>query len=110
NPLLLAVVASPALAPAAAGGLGLVGLAAIPLPTAAAAPVPALPPVLPVAGMAPTVFGAAGAGPGCLRAGGPGPRHGPVPHERNGGEPSRRSSATDTTAADSRWAGICATV
>jgi PPE-repeat protein len=64
NPALFAVVASPALAPAAAGGLGLVGLAAIPLPTAAAAPVPALSPVLPVAGMAPTVFGAAGAGPG----------------------------------------------
>jgi PPE-repeat protein len=65
NPLLLAVVASPALAPAAVGGFaGLAGLAAIPLPTAATAPVPALPPVLPVAGMAPTVFGAAGAGPG----------------------------------------------
>jgi PPE-repeat protein len=65
SPLLLAPLASAALAPAAVGGFaGLAGLAAIPLPTAAAAPVPALPPVLPVAGMAPTVFGAAGAGPG----------------------------------------------
>jgi PPE-repeat protein len=64
NPALFAVVASPALAPVAAGGLGLVGLAAIPPPTAAPAPVPALPPVLPVIGTTPTVFGAAGAGPG----------------------------------------------
>jgi PPE-repeat protein len=64
NPALFAVVASPALAPVAAGGLGLVGLAAIPPPTAAPAPVPALPPVLPVAGTTPTVFGAAGGGPG----------------------------------------------
>ena len=67
NPLLLAVVASPALA--SAGGLaGLAGLAAIPPPPAAPAPVPALPPVLPVAGPAPTVFGAAGAASGTAPA------------------------------------------
>jgi len=59
NPLLLAVVASPALAPAAAGGLGLLGLAAIPPPTAGPALVPA-PTVLPVAGLTPTVAGAPG--------------------------------------------------
>jgi PPE-repeat protein len=64
NPLLLAVVASPALAPAGLGALGLTGLAAIPPPTAAPTPVPALPPVLPVVGTAPTVSGAAGVAPG----------------------------------------------
>jgi PPE-repeat protein len=68
NPLLLAVVASPALAPAAAGGLGLLGLAGIPPPPAVPAPVPAVPPVLPVAGPAPTALGAAGAGPGTAPA------------------------------------------
>jgi PPE-repeat protein len=68
NPLLLAVVASPALAPAAAGAIGLVGLAGIPPPPAVPAPVPGLPPVLPVAGPAPTVFGAAGAASGTAPA------------------------------------------
>jgi PPE-repeat protein len=68
NPLLLAVVASPALAPAAAGGLGLLGLAGIPPPPAVPAPVPAPLPLLPVAGPAPTVLGAAGAGPGTAPA------------------------------------------
>jgi PPE-repeat protein len=67
NPLLLAVVASPALAPAV-GAVGLVGLAGIPPPPAVPAPVPAPLPVLPVAGPAPTVFGAAGAGPGTAPA------------------------------------------
>jgi PPE-repeat protein len=64
NPLLLAVVASPALAPAGLGALGLTGLAAIPPPTAAPTPVPAPPPVLPVVGTAPTISGAAGVAPG----------------------------------------------
>ena len=60
NPLLLAVVASPALAlPGVGAAAGLAGLAAIPPPTAAPTPVPA-PPVLPVAGPSPT-FAAAGA-------------------------------------------------
>jgi PPE-repeat protein len=59
NPLLLAVVASPALALPGVGAAGLAGLAAIPPPTAAPTPVPA-PPVLPVAGPSPT-FAAAGA-------------------------------------------------
>ena len=59
NPLLLAVVASPALA--SAGGLaGLAGLAAIPPPPAAPAPLPIPPPVLPAAGVTPTVAGAPG--------------------------------------------------
>jgi PPE-repeat protein len=62
NPLLLAVVASPALAPGALGAIGLSGLAAIPPPPAGApAPVPAPPPVLPAVGTAPTTLGAAGA-------------------------------------------------
>jgi PPE-repeat protein len=60
NPLLLAVVASPALAPGALGAIGLSGLTAIPPPTAAPTPVPAPPPVLPVAGTAPAPLGAAG--------------------------------------------------
>jgi hypothetical protein len=60
NPLLLAVVASPALALPGVGAAGLAGLAAIPPPTAAPTPVPAPPPVLPVAGPSPT-FAAAGA-------------------------------------------------
>ena len=64
NPLLLAVVASPAFAPAGAGALGLAGLAAIPPPTVAPAPALAAPPVLPVPGMAPTVSGVAGVAPG----------------------------------------------
>jgi PPE-repeat protein len=64
NPFLLAVVASPAIAPAGVGAVGLAGLAAIPPPTAAPAPAPATPPVLPVAGTAPTVSGVAGAAPG----------------------------------------------
>ena len=59
NPLLLAVAASPALA--SAGGLaGLAGLAAIPPPPAAPAPLPIPPPVLPAAGVTPTVAGAPG--------------------------------------------------
>ncbi len=59
NPLLLAVVASPALA--SAGGLaGLAGLAAIPPPPAAPAPLPIPPPVLPAAGLTPTLAGAPG--------------------------------------------------
>jgi PPE-repeat protein len=64
NPFLLAVVASPALAPAGVGAVGLAGLAAIPPPTAAPAPAPAPPPVLPVGGTAPTVSGVAGVAPG----------------------------------------------
>jgi PPE-repeat protein len=64
NPLLLAVIASPSLAPGALGAIGLSGLAAIPPPTAAPAPAPAAPPVLPVVGTAPTVLGVAGAAPG----------------------------------------------
>jgi PPE-repeat protein len=67
NPLLLAVTAGSAFAPGAAGGLGLLGLTAIPLPTAASAPV-LVPPVLPVTGTAPTLFGGAGAGPGTAPA------------------------------------------
>jgi PPE-repeat protein len=59
NPLLLAVAASPALA--SAGGLaGLAGLAAIPPPPAAPAPLPIPPPVLPAAGLTPTLAGAPG--------------------------------------------------
>jgi PPE-repeat protein len=59
NPLALAVAASPALA--SAGGLaGLAGLAAIPPPPAAPAPLPIPPPVLPAAGIAPTLAGAPG--------------------------------------------------
>ena len=65
NPLLLAVVASPALALPGVGAAGLAGLGAIPPPTAAPAPIPAPPPVLPVASSAPnTVLGVAGAAPG----------------------------------------------
>ncbi len=64
NPLLLAVVASPALALPGVGAAGLAGLAAIPPPTAAPAPIPA-PPVLPVVATAPTpAIGAAGVAPG----------------------------------------------
>lgn len=67
NPLLLAVVASPALA--SAGGLaGLAGLAAIPPPPAAPAHVAAPLPVLPVAGTAPPALGAAGVGTGTAPA------------------------------------------
>jgi PPE-repeat protein len=62
NPVLLAPVASAAIAPV--GAVGLAGLAAIPPPTAAPAPVPAAPPVLPVVATAPTVLGVAGAAPG----------------------------------------------
>ena len=59
NPLLLAVAATPALA--SAGGLaGLAGLAAIPPPPAAPAPLPIPPPVLPAAGVTPTLAGAPG--------------------------------------------------
>jgi PPE-repeat protein len=63
NPVLLAPLASAAIAPAA---VGLAGLAAIPPPTAAPAPapVPAAPPVLPVVGTAPTVTGVASAAHG----------------------------------------------
>jgi len=68
NPLLLAVVASPALAPAAAGGLGLLGLAGIPPPPAVPAPVLAPLPVLPVVGTAPPALGAAGVGTGTAPA------------------------------------------
>jgi PPE-repeat protein len=69
NPLLLAVVASPALAPFGVGAVGLAGLGAIPPPTAAPAPVPAPPPlVLPAVGTAPTVAGAAGVAPGTSTA------------------------------------------
>ncbi len=60
NPLLLAVVASPALAPGALSAIGLSGLAAIPPPPAAPTPLPILPPVLPAAGLTPTVAGAPG--------------------------------------------------
>jgi PPE-repeat protein len=60
NPLALAVAASPALA-SASGLAGLAGLAAIPPPPAAApAPLPIPPPVLPAAGIAPTLAGAPG--------------------------------------------------
>jgi hypothetical protein len=58
NPVLLAPLASAAIAPAAVGLAGLAGLAAIPPPTAAPAPVPA-PPVLPAVGVAPTVVASA---------------------------------------------------
>ena len=61
NPVLLAPLASAAIAPVGVGAVGLAGLAAIPPPTAAPAPVP---PVLPVVGTAPTVLGVAGAAPG----------------------------------------------
>jgi PPE-repeat protein len=65
NPLLLAVLASPALAAPGVGAAGLAGLAAIPPPTAAPTPVPAPPPVLPVVATAPTAaMGAAGVAPG----------------------------------------------
>ena len=65
NPALFLAVASPALAPAGVGAVGLAGLAAIPPPTAVPALAPvAPPPVLPVAGLAPTVSGAAGVAPG----------------------------------------------
>jgi PPE-repeat protein len=65
NPLLLAVVASPALAAPSVGAVGLAGLAAIPPPSAAPTPVPAPPPVLPVVATAPTApIGAAGVAPG----------------------------------------------
>ena len=65
NPLLLAVLASPALALPGVGAAGLAGLAAIPPPTAAPAPVPAPPPVLPVVATAPTpAIGVAGVAPG----------------------------------------------
>jgi PPE-repeat protein len=73
NPLLLAVVSSSALAPAAAGAAGLAGLAAIPPPPAAPTPVVAAPPVLPVAGPSPTVLGAAGAAPGTAPGTSPAP-------------------------------------
>jgi PPE-repeat protein len=62
NPVLLAPLASAAIAPAAVGLAGLAGLAAIPPPTAAPAPVPA-PPVLPAVGVAPIVVAPA-VGPG----------------------------------------------
>jgi PPE-repeat protein len=64
NPVLLAPLASAAIAPAGVGAVGLAGLAAIPPPTAAPAPVPVPPAVLPVVGTAPTVTGAAGVAPG----------------------------------------------
>jgi len=64
NPLLIAVLASPALAAPATGLAGLAGLGAIPPPTAAPTPVPAPPPVLPVASAAPTPLGVAGVAPG----------------------------------------------
>ena len=68
NPLLLAVLASPALALPGVGAVGLVGLACIPPPPAVPAPVPAVPPVLPVAWACPTVLGAAGAASGTAPA------------------------------------------
>ena len=85
NPVLLAPVASAAIAPAAVGAVGLAGLAAIPPPTAAPAPVPAAPPVLPVVGTAPTVLAPLApplARPRALR---PRPRRAPspVPHRRH---------------------------
>ncbi len=73
NPLLLAVIASPAFALPGVGAAGLAGLAAIPPPTAAPAPVPAPPPVLPVPGTAPTVSGVAGAAPGTAPGTSPAP-------------------------------------
>jgi PPE-repeat protein len=59
NPVLLAPLASAAIAPLGAGAVGLAGLAAIPPPTAAPVPVPAPPPVLPAVGVAPTVVASA---------------------------------------------------
>jgi PPE-repeat protein len=74
NPLLAAVLASPALAAPAAGGLaGLAGLAAIPPPTAAPTPLPVPPPVLPAVGSAPTPLGVAGAAPGTAPGTSPAP-------------------------------------
>jgi PPE-repeat protein len=73
NPLLLAVIASPAFALPGVGAAGLAGLAAIPPPTAAPAPIPAPPPVLPVPGMAPTVSGVAGVAPGTAPGTSPAP-------------------------------------
>ena len=64
NPVLLAPLASAAIAPAGVGAVGLAGLAAIPPPTAAPAPVPVPPPVLPVVATAPTALGVAGGAPG----------------------------------------------
>jgi PPE-repeat protein len=61
NPVLLAPLASAAIAPAGVGAVGLAGLAAIPPPTAAPAPVPVAPPVLPAVGVAPTVVASAAA-------------------------------------------------
>jgi PPE-repeat protein len=64
NPVLLAPAILPAIAPAGIGAAGLAGLGAIPPPTAAPAPLPIAPPVLPVVGTAPTVLGVAGSAPG----------------------------------------------
>jgi PPE-repeat protein len=64
NPVLLAPAILPAIAPAGIGAVGLAGLGAIPPPTAAPAPVPAAPQVLPAVGTAPTVLGVAGSAPG----------------------------------------------
>jgi PPE-repeat protein len=63
---LYALPAVAAVAPAGVGAVGLAGLGAIPPPpTPVPAPVEAAPPpVLPVAGMAPTVVGVAGSAPG----------------------------------------------
>jgi PPE-repeat protein len=69
NPLLLAVAASPALAPGALGAIGLSGLAAIPPPPAGSpVPVPAPLPVLPAVGSAPTALGVSGTAPGTSSA------------------------------------------
>ena len=73
NPLLFAVLASPALAAPAGGLAGLAGLAAIPPPTAAPTPVPVPSPVLPAAGSAPTPLGVAGAAPGTAPGTSPAP-------------------------------------
>ena len=73
NPLLLAVVASPALAPGALGAIGLSGLAAIPPPTAAPTPIPVPPPVLAATSTAPTTLGVAGAAPGTAPGTSPAP-------------------------------------
>ena len=99
NPLLLAPLASAALAPAAVGGFaGLAGLAAIPPPTAAPAPVPAPPPVLPVVATAPTAaMGVAGAAPGAP------PGTSPAAATSTVANPAR----TGTTAARG-WPGFCA--
>ena len=65
NPLLIAVLASPALSSVGVGAVGLAGLGAIPPPTAAPTPIPAPPPVLPAISTAPTtVLGVAGGAPG----------------------------------------------